>query len=70
MEDRNLWDLCVDGCNKKTDLVLCVDFALKHQLQQRGYCVAFLDHLVSNDVLEPLNFKLHDFLHTWFKDKN
>ena len=70
VEDRNLWDLCVDGCNKETDLVLCVDFALKHQLQQQGYCVAFLDHLVSNDVLEPLNFKLHDFLHTWFKDKN
>ena len=70
VEDINLWYSCANDCNKETDLVLCVDFALKHKLQEEGYFVEFLDHLMDNKFLEPLNFQLHDFLSKWYKDKN
>ena len=28
VEDRNYWSICSYKCNKETDLVLCIDFAL------------------------------------------
>ena len=45
VEDRNYWSICSYKCNKETDLVLCIDFALKKQLLENGYNVEFLDHL-------------------------
>ncbi|WP_426668529.1 hypothetical protein ACPPVU_20185 [Mucilaginibacter sp. McL0603] len=69
VENRNLWQQDIFKCNKNTDLVLCLDFALKTELQIAGYQVEFLDHLVSNEVLEGLNFEMYEFLDNWFKDE-
>ncbi|MDB4921093.1 hypothetical protein [Mucilaginibacter sp.] len=69
VENRNLWNFNVINCNKDTDLVLCLDFALKRELQNSGYHVEFLDHLTNNEILEKLNFEMHGFLNSWFKDQ-
>jgi hypothetical protein len=70
VEDRNYWTSCFNFCNKETDLVLCVDFALKKQLREENYFVEFLDHLVDSIQLEKLNLEMHYFLNNWYKDKN
>jgi len=65
VENRNLWEGI--AADKNTDLILCIDFGLKKELEDSGYQVEFLDHLVSNNVLNPLNFEMHRFLRNWFK---
>lgn len=70
VESRNNWECCSETCNKHSDLVLCLDFGLKIQLQKEGYQVQFLDHLVSEKILQPLNFKMHDFLAKWYETNN
>jgi len=70
VEDRNMWNACALSFDKKSDLILCVDFGLKKELRDSGYNVEFIDHLVSNVILEELNFKMHEFLNNWFKDSN
>lgn len=68
IEDRNQWQDCADQVNKANDLILCVDFGLKHYLIQQGYFAQFIDHLVHESVLECQNYKMHNFLNEWFKD--
>jgi hypothetical protein len=70
VEDRNFWPICSISCNKETDLVLCIDFALKKQLLENGYNVEFLDHLADSESLEKLNFETHNFLNEWYKDSD
>lgn len=67
IENRSFWNGIV--ADKETDLILCLDFGLKNELENAGYCVEFFDHLVHRSVLDPLNYKTHHFLNNWFKDK-
>lgn len=69
VEDRNYWPNCSNICNKQNDLVLCIDFALKKQLTEKGYYVEFLDHLIDSETLERFNIETHNFLNNWYKDK-
>lgn len=68
VQDRNFWNFCQHSCNKETDLVLCVDFGLKRQLEECNYNVEFLDHLVVSSTLENFNVEMHNFLNDWYKD--
>lgn len=68
VEDRNFWAQCSNFCDKETDLVLCIDFGLKRQLNDSGYKVEFLDHLIDSGTLEKRNVEMHNFLNTWYKD--
>jgi len=68
VDDRNKWNSCILKCNKELDLVLCVDFALKKQLKDEGFNVAFLDHLVDENVLNSINLEMNTFLYKWCKD--
>ena len=70
VENRNDWPICIDICDKKTDLVLCVDFALKNELTKYGYQVEFLDHLINASYLDSINEKTFDFLYNWYKDES
>jgi len=70
VENRNYWDQCKNICNVHDDLILTVDFGLKHYLSKKGYKIEFLDHLVEKTILDPLNHKLHFFLNNWFKNQN
>jgi hypothetical protein len=70
VENRNYWNLCNEKCDINNDLILTVDFGLKHSLSKKGYNVQFLDHLVRKEILDPLNYKLHFFLNNWFKGKD
>lgn len=70
VEDRNMWNACTESFDKTRDLILCVDFGLKKELQDSGYNVEFIDHLVTNTILEELNYTMHNFLNNWFKDAN
>lgn len=70
VEDRNFWPICSNSCNKETDLILCVDFALKQKLSEEGYCVEFLDHLAESLTLERLNKEMHNFMNNWYKDNS
>lgn len=67
VEDRNFWTNCEPYCNKNTDLVLCIDFALKQYLTDKGYHVCFLDHIVDRRVMHSYNFEMHTFMDNWFK---
>jgi len=69
VEDRNMWNACSESFDKTDDLILCVDFGLKKELQDSGYNVEFVDHLVDNKILEKLNFEVYGFLNSFFKDK-
>jgi hypothetical protein len=69
VENRNQWEVCSSKCDKEYDLILCVDFALKNELQLKKYNVAFLDHIVENTILDDINTKMHDFLRNWSKDE-
>ena len=70
VEDRNYWPVCSFKFNKETDLVLCVDFALKQKLSEEGYFVEFLDHLAESLTLEKLNSDMHNFMNNWYKDNS
>lgn len=70
VEDRNFWPVCSISCNKETDLVLCIDFALKKHLLENGYNVEFLDHIADSETLEQLNIETHNFLNEWYKDND
>ena len=69
VEDRNHWETCSLKCDKEHDLILCVDFALKNELELNGFNVAFLDHLVESSVLDDLNAKMWHFLYNWNRDE-
>jgi hypothetical protein len=68
IEDRNFWKPYADICSKEDDLVLCIDFGLKKQLEEEGYTVAYLNHIVHPDMLGKLNWEMHGFLNNWYKD--
>jgi hypothetical protein len=70
IEDRNKWENCSLQCEKEHDLVLCIDFALKKELENQGYSVAFLDHLVDGNIMQQHNIEMHDFLHNWFRSSS
>jgi hypothetical protein len=67
IENRNLWEGCKQLCHKDTDLVLCIDFALKLELVNNNYNVLFLDHLSDRETMQRFNLQMHDFLGNWFK---
>lgn len=67
VENRNHWPICAAKCNKAGDLILCLDFALKLQLENDGYAVQFADHLIDRDVMQAYNFEMHNFLSEWYK---
>ena len=70
VESRKFWANVRDEVNSDTDLVLTLDFGLKNELLNEGYSIEFLDHLVDKEILNPLNFDLHNFLNNWYKDVN
>ncbi len=70
VDDRNFWAACEKKCNKATDLVLCIDFALKLLLEESGYIVAFLDQIIDGEILQNYNFEMHNFLNSWHQAAN
>lgn len=70
VDDRNAWSSVSAAADPAKDLVLCTDFGLKNQLEAEGYTTEFIDHLVNNRILDPLNFEMHNFLNAWFLDKD
>jgi hypothetical protein len=69
VEDRNYWESCKPLCNRKDDLVLCIDFGLKKQLTEEGYHVEYVDHYQPKETFRELNVQMHQFLHKWHLDK-
>ena len=70
IEDMNLWQGSKVSLNKVTDLVLTLDFNLKHKLISDGYNCEYLDHIANREDLETQNLKLHWFLNNWYDDEN
>jgi rRNA-processing protein FCF1 len=68
VDNRNSWVSCLPLFSKETDIVFCLDFALKHELERNGVTVFFLDHLSDSSVLQEINYHMHKFLDQWYKD--
>ncbi|NQX40294.1 hypothetical protein SAMN05421820_105170 [Pedobacter steynii] len=66
VENRNLWEGI--QINKSTDLVLCIDFGLYHQLKSEGVNVAYLDHLTDTETANQFNAEMNHYLQNWFRD--
>lgn len=68
VDNRNSWVNCIQIFNAKTDVVFCVDFGLKNELENSGVNVFYLDHIVEPNILQNANYQMHHFLDNWFKD--
>jgi hypothetical protein len=68
VDNRNSWVNCIHLFNAKTDVVFCVDFGLKNELDNCGVNVFYLDHIVEPNILQNANYQMHLFLDNWFKD--
>lgn len=69
MESRDYWKLCEKLCKKSEDLILCIDFGIKHELSSLGYNAFFLDHIESSEILERYNFDMHNYINNWYKNE-
>ena len=68
VDNRNSWVSCLPLFSKETDIVFCLDFGLKHDLESKGVTVFFLDHFSDSNVLQEANYQMHRFLDHWYKD--
>lgn len=68
VDNRDKWVDCCSTFNSKTDIVFCLDFGLKNELEKNAVDVFFFDHIVDRDILQEANFEMHRFLENWFKD--
>lgn len=68
VSDRDSWYNCEIIADLNLDLVFCLDFGLKKQLEREGFNVFFFDHLVDRNILQEQNFNMHRFLDTWYQD--
>ncbi|MGB5920490.1 hypothetical protein [Arcobacter sp.] len=56
--------------NLDKDVVLTLDFALKHHLENIGGSVFYIDHLINNQVMEENNYLIYDFFEKWHYNKD
>jgi hypothetical protein len=68
VDNRNSWVNCIQLFNAKTDIVFCLDFGLKNELDKKEVNVFYLDHIVEPKILQDANYQMHHFLDNWFKD--
>ena len=69
VDNRDSWVSCLPLFSKETDIVFCLDFGLKHDLESKGVTVFFLDHFADSNVLQEANYQMHKFLDEWCKDR-
>ena len=69
VDNRNSWINCISLFNAKTDVIFCIDFGLKYELENSGANIYFLDHIVEPVLLQEANYQMHHFLDNWYKNK-
>lgn len=67
LENRSYWHAIKDNFDKDSDLVLTIDFSVKHEVETIGGNSEFLDHLPDNEYLDKLNYQMLDFLDNWYQ---
>lgn len=68
VDNRNRWTNFALIFNPETDIVFCIDFGLKNELEKSGFQVFYLDHIVEPSILQDANYQMHYFLDNWFKN--
>jgi hypothetical protein len=68
VENRTSWIDCSSSFDVNTDLVFCIDFGLKKDLEKIGANVFFFDHIVEPNNIQEVNHQMHHFLDNWYKN--
>lgn len=70
VQNRRFWRTCPISYDKESDLVLTFDFALVKEIREQGGIAAYLDHLVTPDIMERHNTETYFFFENWYRDED
>lgn len=70
VESRGNWTTFSNNYNSNKDLVLTFDFGLKHQIENCGGDVNYIDSLCPADEMQENNFITAEFLREWNYNKS
>jgi hypothetical protein len=70
VENRNLWNNQTTGFDPESDLLLTFDFGLKHDVEQMGAEVYYVDSLCSPSEMQMNNFLASEFFKKWHYDES
>lgn len=69
LESRGWWANCQDQFDPARDLVLTYDLGLQRDIERLGGQALYIDHLVSQSVMQENNFLVYQFFRDWHLDR-
>ena len=69
LESRDWWPSCRDRFDPAHDLVLTYDFGLRQEVERLGGQALYIDHLLSQAVMQENNFLAYRFFRDWHFDQ-
>ncbi len=70
LESRDWWPSCREQFDPAHDLVLTYDFGLRQEVERLGGQALYIDHLLSQAVMQENNFLAYRFFRDWHLDQH